>query len=99
ATSIPTLCGMRGTGLPWTDVFERTGRHVRSSDVREILAVTERPGVISFGGGLPAPELFPVTELRAAFDAVLRDDGAGALQYGPTPGWRPLREFLAARLG
>ncbi len=45
-----------------------------------MLAVSTQPDVISFAGGLPAPELFPVDDLRAAFDAVLSTDGPGALQ-------------------
>jgi 2-aminoadipate transaminase len=90
---------MARTAFSWTEVFERTGRSLRGSEIREMLSVTERPGVISFGGGLPAPELFPIAGLRAAFDAVLREDGAGALQYGPTTGHRPLRELIAQRLG
>ncbi len=70
--------------MPWESLLSDCDRRLRSSDIRDLLAVTARPEVISFAGGLPAPELFPVEELRAAFDAVLRDDGAAALQYGPT---------------
>ena len=54
-------------------------RGVRSSPVREILALTERPGVISFAGGLPAPELFDAAGLRAAFAGALADAGGRAL--------------------
>jgi 2-aminoadipate transaminase len=86
------------TGPPWSKLFERAGRAPRASAIRDLLSVTERPDVISFAGGLPAPELFPAAGLRAAFDAVLRSDAAGALQYGPTPGYTPLRELVAARL-
>src|SRR5215467_7407917 len=87
------------TGLDWNAVLERSGRAPRASAIRDLLSVTERPDVISFAGGLPAPELFPAAGLRAAFDAVLREDAGGALQYGPTPGHRPLRELVAERLG
>ncbi|MFP4906285.1 PLP-dependent aminotransferase family protein, partial [Paraburkholderia sp. BR14261] len=52
-----------------------------SSAIREILKVTERPEVISFAGGLPAPASFPAEEMRAAADRILRDDPSGALQY------------------
>lgn len=89
---------MTQTALPWPDLLARSGRGIRSSAIRDLLAVTARPDVISFAGGLPAPELFPVAGLRAAFDAVLREDGSGALQYGPTQGHRPLRDYLAGRL-
>src|SRR2546429_6639772 len=89
---------MLQTGLPWTDLMDRTGRVMRASEIRDLLALAERPEVISFAGGLPAPELFPVDQLRAAFDAALREDGRRALQYGPTPGLRALRELLAGML-
>jgi 2-aminoadipate transaminase len=70
-----------------------------SSPVREILAQTARPGVISFAGGLPAPELFDAAGLRAAFAAVLSDERARrSLQYSPTEGDADLREAIAARL-
>src|SRR4051794_14650460 len=71
---------------------------MRSSDIREILKVTARPEVISLAGGLPAPELFPVEEYREAFDKVLRENGAQALQYSVTEVYLPLREVLAERL-
>lgn len=85
-------------GLPWETLLSECDRRLRSSDIRDLLAVTARPDVISFAGGLPAPELFPVDDLRAAFEAVLRTDGAAALQYGPTEGHAPLRAYLAERL-
>jgi 2-aminoadipate transaminase len=85
-------------GLAWETLLEGTKQRLRSSAIRDLLAVTAQPDVISFAGGLPAPELFPVEDVRASFDAVLREDGRGALQYGPTEGYRPLREFIAARL-
>lgn len=71
---------------------------VGSSPVREILALTERPGVISFAGGLPAPELFDTDGLRAAYEATLTGPGAArALQYSTTEGAPGLREAVAAR--
>jgi 2-aminoadipate transaminase len=72
-------------------------RGVRSSPVREILALTARPGVISFAGGLPAPELFDREGLSAAFTAALAESGR-ALQYSTTEGDPALREPVAARL-
>ncbi|MFX1762648.1 PLP-dependent aminotransferase family protein [Paraburkholderia sp. A1RI-2L] len=68
-----------------------------SSAIREILKVTERPEVISFAGGLPAPASFPVEEMRAAADRILRDNPTGALQYSATEGYLPLREWVAER--
>ncbi|MFI6305454.1 PLP-dependent aminotransferase family protein [Amycolatopsis thailandensis] len=72
---------------------------VTSSPVRDLLALTARPGVISFAGGMPAPELFDVDGLRAAFDRALDcEPGRRALQYSPTEGNPRLRELLAERL-
>jgi 2-aminoadipate transaminase len=70
--------------------------NVRASIIREILKVTEQPDVISFAGGLPAPELFPVEDVLAATERVLRETGPSALQYSPTEGFAPLREQCAA---
>jgi 2-aminoadipate transaminase len=68
------------------------------SVIREILKVTEKPGIISFAGGLPSPQTFPVAEFEAACAKVLRDDPAGALQYAASEGYGPLREQVAAML-
>ena len=73
-------------------------KKVKASDVREILKVTARPEIISFAGGLPAPELFPIEPIREASDAVLRESGRVALQYGPTEGLPRLREQIAERM-
>jgi 2-aminoadipate transaminase len=94
----PNQSTVLDTGLPWTGLLGRAGKTPKGSQIRELLAVTARPDVISFAGGLPAPELFPVEEIRQAADEVLRADGAAALQYGPTEGWQPLRELVASRL-
>lgn len=67
------------------------------SFIREILKVTQQPNVISFAGGLPSPELFPVAEISDAAQKVLAEGGAQALQYATTEGYHPLREFIAAR--
>jgi 2-aminoadipate transaminase len=76
----------------------RRMRTVAPSAVREILKVAERPDVLSFAGGLPAPELFPARELAQAFEAVLRKNPGAALQYGITEGFLPLRAWVADRL-
>ena len=76
--------------------FARRMGGVRPSTIREILKVTEQAEIISFAGGLPAPELFPVAQVLAATESVLREDGAAALQYGPSEGFAPLRECFAA---
>jgi 2-aminoadipate transaminase len=82
----------------WQQLFAERTERMRASDIREILKVTAQPDVISLAGGLPAPELFPVDEYRRAFEWVLETDGAQALQYGPSEGYRPLRQLLAERL-
>src|SRR5262245_15572769 len=68
------------------------------SAVREILKVTEQPDIISFAGGLPAPELFPVEALARAHAEVFAESGAAAMQYSTTEGWLPLREWIASRM-
>ena len=79
-------------------LFSDRARAIQSSAIREILKVTERPEVISFAGGLPAPATFPVAEMNAALDRVLSSRGREALQYSTTEGFAPLREWIAARL-
>jgi 2-aminoadipate transaminase len=76
--------------------FARRMESVRTSTIREILKVTERPDIISFAGGLPAPELFPVADVLCATERVLGETGAAALQYSPSEGFAPLREVFAA---
>ena len=78
--------------------FSQRAEQLQSSAIREILKVTVRPEVISFAGGLPSPATFPVERMQAAFDAVLSREGKVALQYGPTDGYGPLREWIAQSL-
>jgi 2-aminoadipate transaminase len=79
----------------WSERFAQRMQGVRRSEVRELLKLTEQPGIISFGGGLPAAELFPVQRCIEACDRVLREHGPQALQYSTTEGYRPLREMIA----
>jgi 2-aminoadipate transaminase len=65
------------------------------SVIREILKVTEQPGIISFAGGLPSPLTFPIDAMREASERVLRQDGKAALQYAASEGYAPLREWVA----
>lgn len=78
--------------------LSKRAQALTSSAIREILKVTERPEVISFAGGLPSPATFPVERMREATDRVLRDAPQAALQYGPTEGFTPLREWVAQRM-
>ncbi len=81
---------------PW--VLSARAEKMNPSVLRELLKVTERPGIISFAGGLPSPQTFPVAEFAAACAKVLRDDAAAALQYAASEGYGPLREMVAASL-
>lgn len=79
---------------PWQMRFAQRTKNIKASSVREILKVTQRPEVISFAGGLPAPELFPIERFDAACHHVLSTAGAQALQYSTTEGYPPLREMI-----
>lgn len=82
--------------MTWT--LAARAAKLNPSVIREILKVTERPGIISFAGGLPSSKTFPVAEFEAACAKVLRDDPVGALQYAASEGYGPLREIVAAQL-
>ena len=71
---------------------------IRASEIREILKITQREEVISFAGGLPAPELFPVAALKDIAVEVLEMSGKQALQYSTTEGYEPLRNKIAERM-
>ena len=81
---------------PWT--LARRAERMNPSILREILKVTDRPGILSMAGGLPSPESFPVEAMRAACERVLRDTPREALQYAASEGFAPLREWVAAHL-
>jgi 2-aminoadipate transaminase len=75
------------------------GRAYSDSAIRALAKrLAQRPDIVSFAGGMPAPETFPLEAFARAFEEVLRRDGGAALQYGPTDGYAPLREWIAARL-
>ncbi|MDD3438091.1 MAG: PLP-dependent aminotransferase family protein, partial [Clostridiaceae bacterium] len=71
--------------------------NLKGSVIRELLKYAEQPDIISFAGGLPAPELFPVEEMMKATDRVMMEDGRASLQYGATDGYLPLRKKIAER--
>jgi 2-aminoadipate transaminase len=68
---------------------------MKRSEIRELLKLTRKPGIISFAGGLPAPDLFPVDDIKEMCRIVMEKEGKTALQYGPTEGDNRLREELA----
>ncbi|MDR2914737.1 MAG: PLP-dependent aminotransferase family protein [Tannerella sp.] len=78
--------------------FAKRMSHIKASEIREILKVTEQDDVISFAGGLPAPELFPINEINEVNQLVLKEAGTKALQYTTTEGYAPLREWIAKRM-
>ncbi|MTT32098.1 aminotransferase class I/II-fold pyridoxal phosphate-dependent enzyme [Terrilactibacillus sp. BCM23-1] len=78
--------------------FSERCNHVQASETREILKVTAKPEVISFAGGLPAPELFPIEDIKVACEAVLTESGQSALQYSTTEGYVPLRQEIVKRM-
>jgi 2-aminoadipate transaminase len=68
---------------------------MKGSTIRELLKFTQLPDIISFAGGMPAPEIFPVKEFGEACQRVLKEKGPESLQYGMTEGYLPLREMIA----
>jgi 2-aminoadipate transaminase len=83
--------------MHWPDWFAGRTALMQRSTVRELLKLLDRPGMISFAGGIPAPELFPVEETARATAIVLERHGREALQYGATEGLAPLRDWIARR--
>ena len=84
------------TTTPWT--LAQRAHKMNPSVIREILKVTEKPGIISFAGGLPSARTFPVEAFAAACETVLRTDGPAALQYASSEGLPALREWIAGQL-
>ncbi len=78
--------------------FAARAEQLQSSFIREILKITQQPEIISFAGGLPSPATFPIDAMKQAFDKVLSTQGKVALQYGPTDGYTPLRQWIADSL-
>ncbi len=86
--------------IPLLDRWQFSARAIslESSIIREILRDSSQPGVINFAGGLPAPELFPIDDIKSACDRVLSKYGPNSLQYSLTTGIPPLKEYLAGRV-
>src|SRR5690242_9789603 len=78
--------------------FAKRMERMQRSTIREILKITKQPDIISFAGGLPAPELFPLETFQESLLQALRVEGAASLQYDLTEGYPPLKEFLCAWL-
>lgn len=84
---------------PWHHRYAQRTQRMGSSMIRELLKLTQKPEIISFAGGLPAPEMFPVEAFEAATQRVLRQHGSQALQYSTTEGYLPLRELIVEKMG
>jgi len=82
----------------WHERLAQRTQRMRSSAIRELLKLTEKPDILSFGGGLPAPEVFPAAEVATATRLVLERSASTALQYSPTEGYEPLRELLVRHM-
>jgi 2-aminoadipate transaminase len=85
--------------MNWNTRFAEAAGNMRRNTVREFLKYAKQPGMISFGGGLPAPELFPIAEFESASETILKKRGAQALQYGESEGVSELREWIAGKAG
>lgn len=83
----------------WDYRYAQRTQRMKSSAIRELLKFAERPDVISFAGGMPAPELFPIEQFKEACIKVLDENGPASLQYGSTDGYLPLREMIARHTG
>ncbi len=78
--------------------FSDKVKHLEASAIREIFKLLGKPGIISFAGGAPDPQLFPTEELAEIAADVLKEQGKVALQYGVTEGYAPLRNWVIDRL-
>lgn len=83
---------------PWIQRYAQRTHTLTSSIIRELLKLAQQPDVISFGGGLPAPEFFPIAQIQQACDRTLHEHGSFALQYSATEGYQPLREMIARHI-
>ncbi len=81
--------------MNWGERISQGAREMSSSAIRDLLKLTVQPEMISFAGGLPAPELFPAEEIAAACERAIVESPGATLQYGPTEGHGPLRELIA----
>lgn len=82
----------------WTSRYALRTKGIKSSAIRELLKITQRPEIISFAGGLPAPDVFPIARFEQACHTVLEKNGPASLQYSATEGYEPLREMLAQNM-
>jgi 2-aminoadipate transaminase len=84
--------------VEFSNLFSGRIAEMRRSEIRELLKLTQKPEIISFAGGLPCPEAFPIDVVKEITNEVLDQKGTLALQYGTTEGLAPLRKELARRM-
>jgi DNA-binding transcriptional MocR family regulator len=87
--------------IDWSTALAGRNARIRPSEIREFLKLLGQPGIISFAGGIPAPELFPADALQGAMSRLMADPArrAQAMQYASSEGYLPLREWIAAHMG
>ena len=81
--------------------YAKRAEAMRASEIRELLKLLEKPGIISFAGGIPDPALFPKEAIDKAYHQILSERGlaAQALQYSVSEGYAPLRDWIARHMG
>lgn len=79
------------------NIYSNSAKGMKRSMIRELLKLSQKPGIISFGGGFPAPDSFPIEEIKEITNDILTEEGAQALQYGATEGDNDLRQILVTR--
>ncbi|MEA1994370.1 MAG: PLP-dependent aminotransferase family protein [Euryarchaeota archaeon] len=85
--------------MNWKKYYSERAKGLKASQIRELLKIAQKPEVISFAGGLPNPDSYPVEQVRECINYILDTEAEQALQYGATDGYVKLREFLAERMG
>lgn len=86
--------------MQWTDILATRNSRMKASEIRELLKLLDQSDILSFAGGIPDPALFPKTAFAAAYaDTLSAPHGASALQYSVSEGYRPLRDWIAGRMG
>src|SRR5208282_4439095 len=90
--------GREAVSTAWKSRYAQRTKNVQSSTIRELLKITQKPEIISFAGGLPAPDVFPLDCFQEACRRVLEVNGHLALQYGASEGYEPLREMIARHI-
>ncbi|MDF1607311.1 PLP-dependent aminotransferase family protein [Hoeflea sp. YIM 152468] len=98
-STLSTAIAATDNGLDWPHLFATRAERMKASEIRELLKLLDQPDVISFAGGIPDPALFPAEAFGAALTSALTGDAKGAaLQYSVSEGYKPLRDWLVARM-